>query len=112
MASSFVSHCGSGEKFRDQTYPLFARYIKGQGVDPENPKCVVVAVFFKNRCHLLEAGNFEGLNPEALHLPAFAKDRFSVRLRREKAFRSSGKAVATAVKITSFPDEFGFHQHS
>ena len=51
---------------------------RGQGVDPENPKCVVVAVFFKNRCHLLETGNFEGLNPEALHLPAFAKDRFSV----------------------------------
>jgi hypothetical protein len=49
MASSFVSHCGSGEKFRDQTYPLSARYLKGQGVDPENPKCVVVAVFFKDR---------------------------------------------------------------
>ena len=66
--------CRSGEKFRDQTYPLFARYIKGQGVDPENPKCVVVAVFFKNRCHLLEGGEFlkmlrelEGLNTEALH---------------------------------------------
>jgi len=70
--------CGSGEKFRDQTYALFARYIKGQGVDPENPKCVVVAVSFKDRCHLLEAWNFEGLNTEALHLPAFAKDRFSV----------------------------------
>ena len=24
--------CRSGEKFRDQTYPLFARYIKGQGI--------------------------------------------------------------------------------
>jgi hypothetical protein len=40
MASSFLSHCGSGEKFRDQTYPLFARHLKGQGVDPENPKYV------------------------------------------------------------------------
>ena len=85
MASSFLSHCGSGEKFRDQTYPLFARYIKGQGVDPENPKCVVVAVFFKDRCHLLEGREFlkvlrelVELNTEALHLPAFAKDRFSV----------------------------------
>ena len=83
MASSFLSHCGSGEKFRDQTYPPFARYIKGQGVDPENPKCVVVAVFFKDRCHLLEGMEFlkvlrelEELNTEALHLPAFAKDRF------------------------------------
>ena len=65
MASSFVSHCGSGEKFRDQTYPLFARYLKGQGVDPENPKCVVVAVFFKDRCHLLEGREF--LNTEALY---------------------------------------------
>ncbi len=46
MASSFLSDCWSGEKFRDQTYPRFARYLKGQGVDPENPKCVVVAVFF------------------------------------------------------------------
>ena len=66
--------CGSGEKFRDQTYPLFARFLKGQGVDPENPKCVVVAVFFKDRCHLLEGREFlkvlrklEGLNTEALH---------------------------------------------
>jgi glycosyltransferase involved in cell wall biosynthesis len=50
--------CGSGEKFRDQTYPLFARYLKGQGVDPENPKYVVVAVFFKDRCHLLEGREF------------------------------------------------------
>jgi hypothetical protein len=30
MASSFLSDCGSGEKFRDQTYPLFARYLKGK----------------------------------------------------------------------------------
>ena len=38
--------------------PLFARYIKGQGVDPENPKCVVMAVFFKDRRHLLEGREF------------------------------------------------------
>ena len=35
---------------------------RSKGVDPENPKCVVVAVFFKDRCHLLEAWNFEGLH--------------------------------------------------
>jgi hypothetical protein len=37
---------------------------------------VVVAVFFKDRCHLLDAWNFKGFNTEALHLPALLKIGF------------------------------------
>jgi hypothetical protein len=34
---------------------------------------VVVAVFFEDRCHLLEAWNFKGFNTKALHLSALQK---------------------------------------
>ena len=63
--------------FRDNTFPLLARYLKAQGVDPEYPKLLVAAVFFKDRCYFIEGVEFmkalrelEGLNHEALHFRA------------------------------------------
>jgi len=65
---------GSWESFRDATFPLLARYLKSQGVDPEYPKLLVAAVFFKDRCYFIEGvelmkalRELEGLNHEALH---------------------------------------------
>lgn len=65
---------GSWEEFRDRTLPLLVRYLRSQGVDPENPRLLVVALFFRDRCYLLEGRAFvdalcelEGLNAQALH---------------------------------------------
>ena len=65
---------GSWESFRDVTFPLLVRCAKAQGVDPENPKLLIAAVFFKDNCYLIqgiELINFlremEGLNTQALH---------------------------------------------
>ncbi len=59
---------------RDQVYPAFARFLKHKSLDPEDPERVVVAVFLKGRCFLLEGKKFmdvfqemEGLNSSALH---------------------------------------------
>lgn len=65
---------GSWESFRDATFPLLVRYLQSQGVDPENPRLLVAAVFFQDRCYFLEGvelmhvlRELEGLNAEALH---------------------------------------------
>lgn len=65
---------GSWESFRDATFPLLVRYLKSQGVDPEYPRMLVAAVFFKDRCYFIEGvelmkalRELEGLNAEALH---------------------------------------------
>jgi hypothetical protein len=65
---------GSWESFRDATFPLLVRYLKSQGIDPEYPKLLVAAVFFKGRCYFLEGLKFmdvlremEDLNQQALH---------------------------------------------
>jgi hypothetical protein len=65
---------GSWESFRDATFPLLVRYLKSRGVDPECPKALVAAVFFKDHCFFLEGvelmnvlREMEGLNDEALH---------------------------------------------
>lgn len=65
---------GSWEAFRDATFPLLVRYLRAQGVDPENPVLLVVALFDGDRCYLLEGRDFfnaqrelEGLNDSALH---------------------------------------------
>lgn len=62
------------ESFRDRTFPLLVRYLKSQGVDPENPKGLIVAAFFRDHCHFIEGRRFmqvlqelEGLNSQALH---------------------------------------------
>lgn len=59
---------------RDKVYPDFARYMKLNSGDPEDPDQVVVAVFYKDRCFLVEGTKFmevfrevEGLNSSALH---------------------------------------------
>jgi hypothetical protein len=60
--------------FRDATFPLLVRYLKSQGVDPEYPSALIVAVFFKDRCYFIQGiewmkalRELEGLNAEALH---------------------------------------------
>ncbi len=65
---------GSWETFREATFPLLVRYLRSQGVDPENPRLLVVALFFRDRAYFLEGRTFldvlcelEGLNPQALH---------------------------------------------
>jgi hypothetical protein len=65
---------GSWESFRDATFPLLVRYLKAQGIDPEYPRALVVAVFFRDRCYFIDGRHFvnvlcemEGLNPQALH---------------------------------------------
>jgi hypothetical protein len=65
---------GSWEHFRDHAYPPFVRYLKGKSFDPEDPRGVTVAVFFQDRCYLLDGRAFldvlremEGLNTAALH---------------------------------------------
>ncbi|RME93219.1 MAG: hypothetical protein D6766_08615 [Verrucomicrobia bacterium] len=65
---------GSWEAFRDATFPLLVRYLRSQGIDPEEPRLLVAAVFFNDRFHLIEGRELmrflmemEGLNPQALH---------------------------------------------
>src|SRR5260370_24597037 len=65
---------GSWKSFRDATFPLLARYLKSQGVDPEYPKLLVAAVFFKGRCYFIEGvelmkalRELEGLDHQAPH---------------------------------------------
>ena len=60
-------------QFRDRIYPPFIRYLKSKAFDPERPVGVVVAVFFQDRCYLVEACDFmgiicelDGLTPGAL----------------------------------------------
>jgi hypothetical protein len=55
---------------RDREYPLFARYLKAKGLDPNTAHGVVVAVFHTDRCHLLSGEDFlktyremEGIDP-------------------------------------------------
>ena len=36
----------------DATFPLLVRYLKAQDIDPEYPRALVVAVFFRERCLL------------------------------------------------------------
>jgi hypothetical protein len=69
-----LSEEGSWDLFRDRTYPPFARYMKWKSISPENPQGVIVAVFFKESCYLLEGREFvnllcvmEELTPAALH---------------------------------------------
>lgn len=70
-----LDETSSWEKFRDKTYPLFARYLKYKLKNPELPHNVIVSAFFKDQCYLLEGREFlnvlcemEDLNAEALHL--------------------------------------------
>ena len=60
-------------QFRDRIYPPFIRYLKSKDFDPERPVGVVVAVFFQDRCYLVDALDFmgilrelDGLTPAAL----------------------------------------------
>jgi len=60
-------------QFRDRIYPPFIRYLKSKAFDPERPVGAVVAVFFQDRCYLVEARDFmdvlrdlDGLTPGAL----------------------------------------------
>ncbi|MGC8828849.1 MAG: STAUR_1299 family protein [Verrucomicrobiia bacterium] len=63
---------GSWEEFRDKTIPLMMRYIKSQGIDPEFPKLLIVAIFYRDKCYFLEGEEFrnalcelEGLNSQS-----------------------------------------------
>ncbi len=69
-----VPEAGPWEGFRDAAYPPFARYLKSKGIDPEDPRGVLVSAFLGSRCFLLEAPAFldilremDGLNSSALH---------------------------------------------
>jgi hypothetical protein len=61
-------------QFRDRIYPPFTRYLKSKAFNPERPEGAVVAVFFQDRCYLVDARDFldvlrdlDGLTPGALH---------------------------------------------
>ena len=63
----------SWAEFRDRIYPPFVRYLQSKAFNPERPVGVVVAVFFEDRCYLLDACDFvdvlrvrDGLVPAAL----------------------------------------------
>lgn len=69
-----VSEAGPWESFRDATYPQLARYLRSKRVDLEDPRGVIVAAFFRDRCYLVEAPAFvdvlremDSLNASALH---------------------------------------------
>ena len=70
-----VIHPGeTWEQFRDRVFPLFYKYLDAKGVNPENPKLAVVALFDGPECLILEGPDFvkclmelEGLNDAALH---------------------------------------------
>jgi hypothetical protein len=69
-----VPTTGDWEDFREQTFPQFARWLRGQKLDPAAPSGVVVAAFLGDRCHLLDGARFldvlremDRLNPSALH---------------------------------------------
>lgn len=62
------------QQWRDQTFPLLAKYLKAQGIEPEQPKAVIIAAFYGGGCYFIEAEKFmaifkevEGLNSAALH---------------------------------------------
>ena len=62
------------ERFRDRVFPLFYKYMDAKGVNPENPKLAIVAIFDGPECLILEGPDFvrclmeiEGLNDAALH---------------------------------------------
>jgi hypothetical protein len=60
-------------QFRDRVYPPFVRYLQSQAFDPVQPAGVVVAVFLRERCYLVDALDFmhilresDGLTPALL----------------------------------------------
>jgi hypothetical protein len=62
------------EYFRDKYYPTFSKYLKSRSISPENPEGVIVAVFSKDQCYLLDAQEFvsvlaemEGFGAADLH---------------------------------------------
>lgn len=65
---------GSWEEFRDKTFPLLVKYLYAQGLNPEDPRAVVITVFYRDKCYFVEAKKFmaafrevEGLNTQAFH---------------------------------------------
>ncbi len=65
---------GGWEEFRDATFPLLVRYARSQGIDPENPRLLIAAIFFKDHAYFIEGRDLmeflcemEGLNSQALH---------------------------------------------
>lgn len=65
---------GSWQEFRDKTFPLLAKYLHAQGLNPEYPKAVVVTAFYRDKCYFVEGTKFmsafreiEGLNTQAFH---------------------------------------------
>ncbi len=65
---------GDWTEWRDKTFPLLARYLRAQAVDPESPKQLVVTAFYGDQCYFIEGEKFmeafkelEGLNNAALH---------------------------------------------
>ena len=61
---------------RDREYPLFARYLKAKGLDPNTAYGVVVAVFHTDRCYLLSGEDFLKIyhEMEGLDSAAFLKE--------------------------------------
>lgn len=59
---------------RERIFPLFVRYLRAKNVDPATASRVVVAIFHRDRCHLLRGGDFlaafreiEGLDLSEFH---------------------------------------------
>ncbi len=74
LYETVLSEEGSWDEFRDKTYPPFARYMRWRSINPENPRGVIVAVFFKENCYLVDGPAFvnllcelDELTPAALH---------------------------------------------
>ncbi len=57
----------------DHVWPTLARYLDEKGIDPEEPRSVVIAVFLGPTCYLLRAEEFRDLfcEIEGLTRPAF-----------------------------------------
>ncbi|MCS7337829.1 MAG: STAUR_1299 family protein [Verrucomicrobiae bacterium] len=69
-----IPEAGSWEEFRDKTFPLLAKYLYAQGLNPEYPRSVVITAFYRDKCYFIEATKFfaafkeiEGLNSQAFH---------------------------------------------
>lgn len=58
------------EDFRDKNYPTFSKYLKSRSISPENPKGVIVAVFFTDQCYLLDGQKFVNVLAEMEKLDA------------------------------------------
>ena len=49
------------QNFRNRVYPQFVRYMKSKRLDPIDPQPVIVSIFMKDECYLIEGPDFVGV---------------------------------------------------